>query len=64
MPKFEFKPPKVDWNRLENKRVLTPIEKASLDLMEYLIKKYDIKSYDDFTCPHHERLARALNLFM
>lgn len=37
---------------------------AAKNLMEFVIKKYDVKSYDDFTCQHHEYLARALNLFV
>ena len=32
------------------------------ELMIYVIGKYDVKSYDDFTCPHHKKLAKSLKL--
>lgn len=59
----KFKSPKTNWMLLENNYVLTPIEKISVELILDVIEKYDVKSYDDFTCPYHRKLAEELNLF-
>lgn len=52
-----IKPANIEQHRLSS------IEKASKELMDYVVSKYDVKCYDDFTCPHHRKLAETLDLF-
>lgn len=50
----------VNEKKLEN---LLNIIQSSVDLMNYVIEKYNVKSYDEFTCPYHKKLAIDLKLF-
>jgi len=36
------------------------IIEASVDLMEFVINKYNIKTFDEFTCPYMKALAKTL----
>ncbi len=39
------------------------IKLAALELIQFVVDKYGITSYREFTCPYMRRLAKSLDFF-
>lgn len=39
------------------------IRAVAFDLINFVVKKYDIKSYAEFTCPYMRALAESIYFF-
>jgi hypothetical protein len=39
---------------------LKEVAENSVALLNYVIDRYGIKTLDDFTCPHHRKLAESI----
>jgi hypothetical protein len=39
------------------------LRKVAFELINYIVKKYDINSYEEFTCPYTRQLAESIYYF-